>query len=121
MSVIKIGVLIFSLIGAADYLLGNKLGIGKEYEKIYSETFESFFGLEGPECYYLDDMKKWCLIADRYHGDLGYAPFVTDNLDSGVYTQLSPDQYDLGKRKKRHGGIIRISHDVAEKLKKYYE
>ena len=36
MSAIKIVVLIFSLIGAADYLLGNKLGVGKEFEKGFS-------------------------------------------------------------------------------------
>ena len=36
MSAIKIVVLIFALIGAADYLLGNKLGVGKEFEKGFS-------------------------------------------------------------------------------------
>ena len=94
--------------------------VGKDYEKIHSETFANFFGLEGPECYYLDGMKKWCVIADQYHGNFGYTPFVTDNLESGVYTQLSPEQYDLGKRKKRHGGVIKIPHELAEKLKKAF-
>ena len=36
MSVIKIVILIFSLIGTVDYLLGNKFGVGKEYEKAFS-------------------------------------------------------------------------------------
>ena len=36
MSGIKIVILIFSCIGAADYLAGNKLGIGKEFEKAFS-------------------------------------------------------------------------------------
>ena len=36
MSIIKIVILIFSLIGAADYLIGNKFGVGKEFEKGFS-------------------------------------------------------------------------------------
>jgi hypothetical protein len=95
--------------------------IGKEFEKIHSETFANYFGLEGPECYYLDEMGKWCVIADRYHGNLGYAPFVTDDLDSGVYTQLPSDRYDFGKQKKRHGGIIKIPQSVVDDLIKHYK
>ncbi len=95
--------------------------VGKEYEKIYSETFENFFGLEGPEAYFLEEMGKWCVIADQYHGNRGYIPFITDDLASGVYTQLSPDQYDFGKQKKRHGGVLKIPQSVADELKKYYK
>jgi ethanolamine transporter len=36
MTGIKIVILLFSCIGAADYLLGNKLGAGKEFEKAFS-------------------------------------------------------------------------------------
>lgn len=36
MNAITIVVLVFSAIGAADYLLGNRFGIGKEFEKAFS-------------------------------------------------------------------------------------
>ena len=36
MSAITVVVLIFSVIGAADYLLGNKFGVGKEFEKAFA-------------------------------------------------------------------------------------
>ncbi len=36
MSIITIVVLIFSFIGAVDFVIGNKLGIGKEFEKAFS-------------------------------------------------------------------------------------
>lgn len=36
MDVIKIVVLIFSLAGAVDWILGNRLGLGKEFEKAFS-------------------------------------------------------------------------------------
>lgn len=95
--------------------------IGDDYEKIYSETFDNFFGLEGPEAYYLDDKQMWCVIADNYHGNNGYIPFLTKDLSSGKFTQLLTDEYDLGNRKKRHGGVLKIQDNVADMLIKHYK
>ncbi len=95
--------------------------IGGDYERIYSEAFDNFFGLEGPEAYYLDDKQMWCVIADNYHGNHGYIPFLTKDLSTGEFTQLSPEEYDLGKRKKRHGGVIKIQEDVADMIMKHYK
>lgn len=36
MNVITIVVLVFSIFGAADYVAGNKIGVGKEFEKAFS-------------------------------------------------------------------------------------
>lgn len=36
MNALTIVILIFSLIGAVDYLIGNKFSIGKEFEKAFS-------------------------------------------------------------------------------------
>ncbi len=90
------------------------------WEKISSKTFESFFGLEGPETYYLDDMQKWCLIADQYHTHKGYIPFLCDDLASGEWVQLDADQFSMGQRKKRHGGVIKITDEEYDKLIEYY-
>ncbi len=95
--------------------------IGDDYERIHSETLDNFFGLEGPEAYYLDDKQMWCLIADHYHGNHGYTPFLTNDLSSGDFKQLSPEEFDMGNRKKRHGGIIKIPENVADLLIKYYK
>ena len=86
------------------------------WEAIHSETFANFFGLEGPETYYLEDIKKWCLIADQYHTHKGYTPFLCDNLASGEWEQLSSDKFNMGKRKKRHGGVIEITDEQYNKL-----
>lgn len=90
------------------------------WETIHSEVFSNFFGIEGPETYYLDDMQKWCLIADQYHTHKGYTPFLCDNLASGEWKQLSSDQFDMGKRKKRHGGVIKITDKQAEMLIEHF-
>lgn len=92
-----------------------------KYERIHSETFDNYFGLEGPEAYFLDEKQMWCLIADRYHGNHGYTPFLSKDLSSGEFIQLSPDEYSMGERKKRHGGIIKIQQDVVELLQKHYK
>lgn len=94
--------------------------VGEEWESVYSKVLAEFYGLEGPECYYLDEQNKWCLIADRYSTNSGYTPFLTDDLSSGEFTQLSPDEFDMGKRKKRHGGILKISDELADKLIEHY-
>lgn len=94
--------------------------VGEKWESIYSEVFSIFEGLEGPEVYYLDEQKKWCLIADQYRTNNGYTPFLCDDLASGCFKQLSSDQFDMGKRKKRHGGILKISDELAEKLTEHY-
>lgn len=94
--------------------------VGENWESIYSEIFSVFEGLEGPEAYYLDEQKKWCLIADQYRTNGGYTPFLCDDLASGEFKQLHNDQYDMGKRKKRHGGVIKISDEMADKLTEYY-
>ncbi len=94
--------------------------ISEKYEPVYSEVLANFYGLEGPEAYYLDDMQKWCLIADQYHAHLGYTPFLCDDLASGKFVQLHNDQYNMGKRKKRHGGIIKITDEQAETLIKHF-
>lgn len=90
--------------------------ISDDYEPIHSEVFSKFFGLEGPEAYYLDDMQKWCLIADQYHTHRGYTPFLCDDLSTGNFVQLHNDQFDMGKRKKRHGGVIKITDEQYDKL-----
>ena len=95
--------------------------ISNDYERIHSEVLDNFFGLEGPEAYYLDDKQMWCLIADRYHGNHGYTPFLTKDLSSGDFKQLSPHEFNMGNRKKRHGGVIKIQDNVAEMLIKHYK
>ena len=36
MNVITVVILVFSLLGAVDWLIGNKIGVGKEFEKAFS-------------------------------------------------------------------------------------
>ncbi len=92
-----------------------------QFEKIESELLGDFFGLEGPEAYYLEDMKKWCLIADQYHTGKGYTPFLCDDISTGKFYLPEEDSYDMGKRKKRHGGVIKITDEEAERLEKVFE
>lgn len=90
--------------------------LSESWEVIHSDVLSNFYGLEGPETYYIDEIEKWCLIADQYHTHKGYTPFLCEDLSTGNFEQLSPDQFDMGKRKKRHGGVIKITDEQADAL-----
>lgn len=95
--------------------------LSDDFEDIHCEALDGFFGLEGPEIFYIDDMKKWCLIADNYHGNHGYLPFIADDLEKADFRLLDKSEYDMGKRKKRHGGVIKISDDEYDRLINFFE
>lgn len=96
----------------ADSLLG-------EFTQIDSPTLRELVGVEGPEGYRLPD-GSWCLIADQFLAGKGYLPMVTEDLDSGEFRILSPEQYDMGDTKKRHGGVMMITEDEYEALQRAY-
>lgn len=89
------------------------------YEKIHSDYLADYFGLEGPECYKLPD-GRWCLLVDRYHEGKGYIPLICNDLASGVFCELSENEFNMGPRKKRHGSIISISDEEAERLREFF-
>lgn len=93
---------------------------GEQFEKIDSELLSQIEWVEGPECYYLKDRKKWCLIVDQFGAGLGYMPLVAEDLTKGEFVRLTPEEYDMGKRKKRHGGVIEIPEELMEKMVSYY-
>ncbi len=89
---------------------------GEKYERIHSDVLADFFGLEGPEAYFLEEKNKWCLIADRYHTRKGYIPFLCDDLSTGNFKIADDSEYNMGERPKRHGGVIKISDAEADRL-----
>lgn len=92
-----------------------------EFVKIDSKVLEQLEGVEGPEGYLLPDRKTWCLIADQFATGKGYLPMTTQDLSSGEFQILSPEQYDMGKAKKRHGGILEITDEEYDRLCDYFD
>ena len=91
--------------------------LSDQYETLYCRALDGYYGLEGPEVYYLEDKHQWCLVADRYKVNEGYLPFVCDHLETADFRILNEDEYDMGWRKKRHGSVIQISDEAYERLK----
>ncbi len=92
---------------------------GEDFERLPCKLLDGFFGLEGPEAYQLDD-GRWCLIADQYHTKGGYLPMVCEELSAADFRRLDESAYNMGKRIKRHGSIIKISDEKAEELIEFY-
>ena len=79
------------------------------FQEISSQTLETLYGVEGPEIIKFNDRNEWCLIVDRFATGKGYLPLITDNLNTGEFRILEDCEFDMGKTKKRHGGIIPLT------------
>lgn len=92
-----------------------------EFVRIESPTLAALKGVEGPEGFLLPDGKTWCLIADQFMTGKGYLPMLTENLASGDFRILAPEEYDMGKIKKRHGGVLKITDEEYERLLLWFD
>lgn len=72
-------------------------------------------GVEGPAVFKFEDREEWCLLVDQYATEGGYLPFVTNDLASGEFRILNPEEYSLGI-KKRHGSVLKLTEKEYEEL-----
>ena len=56
-----------------------------------------------------NDRSEWCLIVDRFATGKGYLPLSTDDLNTGEFRVLEEHEFNMGKTKKRHGGIMPLT------------
>ncbi len=75
--------------------------------------------VEGPTCFKFNGENKWCLFIDDFGGK-GYYPLVTNDLSSGVFSQLSSSQYSLPSVM-RHGSVVNITESEYSNLMSKYE
>ena len=87
-----------------------------DFKRISCPVFEKLKGVEGPEGYLLPEGRSWCVIADQFAEGKGYLPMITEDLSSGDFTILEKEKYDLGRTKKRHGGVLELSDAEYERL-----
>ncbi|MCD8049642.1 MAG: glycoside hydrolase family 43 protein [Clostridia bacterium] len=83
-----------------------------EFETI-SSNLCTVFGVEDPQCFKLSD-GRWCLLLDEYRTNNGYAPYVTEDLGSGIFVKDSEKFRTTVKF--RHGGVIPISMEEYDRL-----
>ena len=86
------------------------------FTNMYAPALEELFGVEGPQIFKLGDREEWCLIVDRFAESKGYLPLLTSDLESGDFRVLPEGSFDLGKNKKRHGGVLPITAAESSRL-----
>jgi hypothetical protein len=86
------------------------------FVSLKAPTLEAIMGVEGPQIFKMNDRDEWCLIIDRFAEGKGYLPLLTSDLDSGEFRVLEDVDFDLGKNKKRHGGVIPITAEESSLL-----
>lgn len=90
------------------------------FEACKYDELEQIFGVEGPEIYKLEDSGEWCLIVDRFATNGGYMPLLCKSLKNDDFHMLESEMYDMGKSKKRHGGVLHITENEMDDLIRYY-
>ncbi|MDR6881363.1 family 43 glycosylhydrolase [Bacillus sp. 3255] len=86
------------------------------FSHVSAPALEALFGVEGPQMFKFNDREEWCLIVDRFAEGKGYLPLVTSDLASGEFRVLQEGEFDLGRTKKRHGGVLPITADECSRL-----
>jgi hypothetical protein len=86
------------------------------FTNVNAPVLEALLGVEGPQIFKFNDRDEWCLIVDRFAEGKGYLPLVTSDLASGQFRVLEDGQFDLGKTKKRHGGVMPITAAECARL-----
>ncbi|MBD2868492.1 family 43 glycosylhydrolase [Paenibacillus arenilitoris] len=79
-------------------------------------ALEALAGVEGPQIFKFNDREEWCLIVDRYAEGKGYLPLVTSDLAGAEFRVLPEGAYDMGKTRKRHGGVLPITAAECSRL-----
>jgi hypothetical protein len=85
------------------------------FTDLHAPVLESLLGVEGPQIFKLNGGEEWCLIVDRFAEGKGYLPLLASDLDSGEFRIVPDGSFDLGKTKKRHGGVLPIT--AAESMR----
>lgn len=88
------------------------------FRQLESSALDQLTGVEGPEIFQFHDREEWCLMVDRFAEGKGYLPLVTENLSEGGFRVLADGEFDMGRTKKRHGGIINITEEEYRALEK---
>lgn len=96
---------------------------GRELEgpftDIDSACLNGLTGVEGPAAFPMED-GNWCLLVDQFAAGLGYLPLVCSDLNSGEFTILNKNQYDMDQNTKRHGSVLTLTQEEYERLEKAF-
>ncbi|MCM1045827.1 MAG: glycoside hydrolase family 43 protein [Candidatus Gastranaerophilales bacterium] len=90
------------------------------FREVKSEALTNLYGVEGPEIFRFNDREEWCLVVDRFAEGKGYLPLVTNCLEDGSFRILEEEAFDMGKTKKRHGGILNITEEEYQALERKF-
>lgn len=90
------------------------------FEPVEAPVLDTLMGVEGPEAFRFNDREEWCLMVDRFAEDKGYLPLLSGDFGSGVFRIPEEGEYDLGRTKKRHGGIMNLTEEEYTALTEKY-
>lgn len=93
----------------------------ESFEEVEKPELNELYGVEGPIVFKANDGRCWYLFADQFASGKGYLPLATEDLEHGNFRILSPEDYDLGRNKKRHGSILAVTGEEMERIRNMEE
>ena len=87
------------------------------WERVKTTNLDDMLGYEGPTICKMHDGKTWALFLDHFAEQKGYELFITDDIETGIFTKSADCRFDSIYR---HGTVIAITDSEYEMLKKAY-
>ena len=90
------------------------------FAPVSCRALEAMENIEGPEIYPMPD-GGYCLIVDHFKEQGGgYRPMLIRDLAEGAFAEVTPGEYDMGITRKRHGGVLPLTHEEYEQVSTSY-
>ena len=86
------------------------------WERVKTTNLDGMLGYEGPTIVKMHD-GKWGLFLDHFAEQKGYELFVTDDIETGIFTKSADCRFDAVYR---HGTVIAVTDAEYDALMKAY-
>lgn len=94
--------------------------VREHFKDVSVPCLEAIYGVEGPEIYYLEERKQWCLIVDRFAEHKGYLPLLCNDLKKLDFTPLAESEFSMGNTVKRHGSVVTITQEEYDRMAEFF-
>lgn len=107
------------VIDKSNSILGNFTDIPSE--TLSKDLFNAQGAVEGPIIFKMNEKdekgnEQWCLMVDRFGRGQGYYPLITTDLDSGKFTMLEDDEFNMPGY--RHGYVMPLTAKEYDTLQR---
>jgi len=102
---------------SSSVVMDYSISLSGNWKRTEKYSLAEMTGYEGPTIYKINGENKWCLLLDYYSKGQGYKPFVTNDIDTGIFERGNDFNFDGIYR---HGTVMPITEKEYNRLKEKY-